>query len=411
VLEPERKAEAEVATAPSHTGAAEVVRWMLYEGRFNPRMREFGDEMCRRIVAAGIPLYRGFCAVETLHPQLYGAAYVWQRDKPGAMRLVAGRGLREKPVFENSPLNEIRKTARPLRRRLERPDCPIDFPALAEIKQEGCTDYLAIPMICSNGLINAITWSTDRPGGFSDEEVAGLTDIAATLSVIVELQSAHRIARSLLNTYVGRRTGERVLAGSIARGSIETISAVIWFCDLRGFTTLADTMARDRLLALLNDYFETMANAVAAEGGEVLKFIGDAMLAIFECGTSADAAEQCAAAVRAARKVHGEIAERNRQRGEAGEPQINFGLALHLGEVSYGNIGAPNRLDFTVIGPAVNHAARLEKLASELGRHLVTSASFKAAAKEPLESLGFHKLRGVREPQEIFAPPVQSAAE
>jgi len=405
VPKPGSKRKEKFATPPGHPGAAEVVRWMLYEGRFNPRMREFGDEMCRRIVTAGIPLYRGFCAVETLHPQLYGAAYVWQRDQQGAMRRSAGRGLREKPVFANSPINEIRKTSRPLRRRLEQPDCPIDFPALAEIKQEGCTDYVAMPMICSNRMINAITWATDRPGGFSDAEVAGLTDIAAALSVIVELQSAHRIARSLLNTYVGRRTGDRVLAGSIARGSVEAISAVIWFCDLRGFTTLADTIERDRLLALLNDYFEIMANTVASEGGEVLKFIGDAMLAIFECGSGADTAAQCAAALRAAHKVHGEIAERNRQRHAAGEPRINFGLALHLGEVSYGNIGAPDRLDFTVIGPAVNHATRLEKLASELGRPMVTSASFRAAAKAPLESLGFHKLRGVSDPQEVFAPP------
>jgi len=224
--------------------------------------------------------------------------------------------------------------------------------------------------------------------------------------VVVELQAAHRIARSLLNTYVGRRTGERVLAGSIQRGSSETIRAVVWYCDLRGFTTLADSMVRDRLLALLNDYFEIMANAVASEGGEVLKFIGDGMLAIFECGADADTAEVCAAVLRAARRAHVDVEERNRTRVAADEPPIDFGLALHLGEVSYGNIGAPDRLDFTVIGPAVNHATRLEKLASELGRDLVASATFQAAAKDPLESLGFHHLRGVSEPQEIFAPPI-----
>lgn len=390
--------------AHSHPGAASVVKWMLYEGRLIPRMREFGDEMCRRIVAAGIPLYRGFCLVETLHPQLYGAAYIWRRDHQGAERKRGARGLPERPVFVNSPINEVRRTSKSLRRHLEDPNCPIDFPALDEVKREGCTDYIAMPMICSNGMINAITWATDRRGGFAEDEIAGLTDIAAALSVIVELQSAHRIARSLLNTYVGRRTGEKVLAGSIARGSSETIRAVIWFCDLRGFTALADTIVRDRLLALLNDYFEIMTNAVASEGGEVLKFIGDAMLAIFECGADADTAGTCAAVLRAARKAHDEIQERNRERRLAGEPQINFGLALHLGEVSYGNIGAPERLDFTVIGPAVNHATRLEKLASQLGRRLVTSASFRAAAVAPLESLGFHRLRGVSEPQEVFAP-------
>ncbi len=390
--------------ADDHPGAASVVRWILYEGRLNPRMREFGDEMCRRIVAAGIPLSRGFCGVETLHPQLYGAAYVWNRDQ-GAMRRSAQRGLTEKPVFTNSPIGEVRRTAQPLRRRLEAPDCPLDFPALVEIKQEGGTDYLALPMVCTNGMVNVITWATDRPGGFSDAEIAGLTDIAAALSW---WSSCRRRIASAAACSIPTSAGApaSVLAGSIARGSVETIRAVIWFCDLRGFTALADTMARDRLLALLNDYFESMANAVAGEGGEVLKFIGDAMLAIFECGAGREPAARCAAALRAARKVRGEIAERNRERREAGEPEINFGLALHLGEVSYGNIGAPDRLDFTVIGPAVNHATRLEKLASELGRHLVTSASFAAAAGEPLESLGFHPLRGVSEPQELFAPPL-----
>jgi adenylate cyclase len=212
-----------------------------------------------------------------------------------------------------------------------------------------------------------------------------------------------------MDTYVGHRTGERVLSGAITRGSGEAIRAVIWFCDLRGFTTLADTLPLEKVIGLLNDYFETMVEVVTAEGGEALKFMGDGMLAIFELGANEDPAPRCGAALRAARAASEKVAKRNVERRDAGEPEIHFGLALHMGEVSYGNIGAPNRLDFTVIGPAVNQAARLEKLGHELGRPVVTSASFAEASPEKLETLGLHNLRGVAEPQQVFAPIVSSA--
>lgn len=286
----------------------------------------------------------------------------------------------------------------------------MDYPVLPEFIADGGTDYAAMPMICSSGEINCITWLTDRAHGFTELEIAGLESVAEALTIIVELQSTRRIARYLLDTYVGHRTGERVLSGAITRGSGEAIRAVIWFCDLRGFTALADTLPRGKVISLLNDYFETMVEVVTAEGGEALKFMGDGMLAIFELSATEDPAPRCGAALSAARAAAEKIATRNRERREAGEPEIHFGLALHMGEVSYGNIGAPTRLDFTVIGPAVNQAARLEKLGHELGRPVVTSASFAEAAPEELESLGPHSSRGVAEPQQVFAPIVRSAA-
>ncbi len=391
--------------------AADVVRWMLKEGRHHTRMREFGDEMCRRIVAAGIPLWRGFCAVGTLHPQVAATAYVWRRDELGARRETASHARVQTPELAQSPVREVRRTGRMLRRRLADPDCPEDYPVLPVLRQQGATDYVAMPMVCSDGAINAITWVTDRAGGFTDPELEGLGEVAEALAIIVELQSTRRVARSPLDTYVGHRTGERVLSGAITRGSGEVIRAVIWICDLRGFTRLTDSAPRQEVIALLNDYFETVAEAVAAEGGEVLKFIGDAMLAIFEIREDHGAAEPCRAALAAARATVAAMAVRNLERAERGAQQINFGLALHLGEVTYGNIGAKDRLDFTVIGPAVNHAARLEKLASELGKSVVTSASFAAAAAEPLTSLGLHQLREVSQPQEVFTLRDMTAAE
>jgi adenylate cyclase len=391
-----------------HDGAARVVEWMMRDGRHSTHMREFGDEMCRRIVAARIPLWRAFCSVGTLHPQVYGSAYVWRRDTPGAVRFTATHSFENDQEYASSPIAEVKRSRRMIRRRLQDPDCPIDYPILSQFKVEGGTDYAAMPMICSSGEVNSITWLTDRAGGFSDDEIAGLSAVAEALAIIVELQATRRIARHLMDTYVGHRTGERVLAGKITRGSGEAIRAVVWLCDLRGFTALTDSLPRERVIAMLNDYFEAMVEAVSAEGGEPLKFMGDGMLAIFELAANEDPADRCCAALKAARIATEKIAARNIQRHAACEPEIRFGLALHLGEVSYGNIGAPTRLDFTVIGPAVNHAARLEKVGAELGRPVVTSASFAAASKEALESIGRHALRGVSEPQEVFAPMVTS---
>jgi len=389
----------------THSGAASVVAWMLRDGRRNTHMREFGDEMCRRLVEAGIPLWRAFCGIRTLHPQIVASAYVWHRGGTGAERRLAEHGTEKTPDFIRSPIALVRRTGRNFRQRLDNPNVSLDYEVLETFRAEGGTDYVAMPMVFSNGDINCITWMTDRPGGFTEEEIAGLTDVAEMLTVIVEAQTHRRIVRSLMDTYVGHRTGERVLSGAIKRGDGETIHAVIWFCDLRGFTALSDTLPREQLLDLLNEYFEIMVGAVAEEGGEVLKFIGDGMLAIFELREGGDVAQRCAAALRAARAAQQAVAARNLDRVPAGLAEIRFGLALHLGEVTYGNIGAPSRLDFTVIGPAVNHATRIEKLAAKLDRRVVTSASFADAADAPLVSLGTHSLIGVIEPQEVFTLP------
>ena len=390
--------------APIQTDIAGIVSWMLSKGRFDTRMREFGTEMCERIVAAGIPISRAFCYVGTLHPQVGAAAYIWRRGEKDATRLIGARGIQASAEFTNSPFTAARDSRQTLRRRLIDPACPMDFEMLSKLKEEGGTDYLVVPMVCSDGEVNAISFVTDHLSGYSEADVAGLEQVAQVLSIIVELQSSRRIAKILMDTYLGPRTGARVLSGSIARGSGESIRAVIWLCDLRGFTALADSLPQHQLSAMLNEYFGIMVKAVTDQGGEVLKFVGDGMLAIFELRKGEDVGLCCASALRAARAASAAADAINATREAAGSPEIRFGIALHLGEVYYGNIGSPDRLDFTVIGPAVNHAARLERIASDQGRMVVTSASFAAAAREPLESLGRFNLRGVVEPQEVFAP-------
>jgi adenylate cyclase len=384
---------------------AAVVSWMLREGRFNTRMREFGHELCQRIVAAGIPIVRSFCYVGTLHPQVAASAYIWKRGEAQATRIPGEHGIETRADFAQSPLMAARRTRQLVRRRLE-DAASFECSVFAEFRGGGGTDYVALPMVCSNGEVNVISFMTDRPGGFSANDIAGLEEVARALGIIVELQSMRRIAKTLLDTYVGARTGARVLSGAIRRGTGETIRAVVWINDLRQFTVASETLERDELIALLNDYFEIVARAVLAEQGEVLKFIGDGMLAVFELQPNETPATRCAAALRAACTAVAGIARCNRMRRSEGRPEIRFGIALHLGEVYYGNIGAPERLDFTVIGPAVNHTSRIEKLGSELGRIVVASANFAASAPEPLERLGAYNLRGIAETQEIFAPPM-----
>ena len=268
---------------------APVIDWLLHEGRTAVRMREFGDEMCQRIVEAGIPIWRAFCAISTLHPLVAATAYLWHRDEGGTTRLTASYDMRASDAIRNSPPGQVKQTGKVIRQRLDVGDDELGWDILKEFRDAGGTDYLALPMRFSDGSINPLTFATDRPGGFSGADIAALTEIGGVLGLIVELQSARRTARLLLDTYVGTRTGQRVLSGAITRGSREDIEAVIWFTDLRGFTALTDGLARDELIKLLNDYFEITGAAVAAEGGEILKFVGDAMLAIFEVADHSEA--------------------------------------------------------------------------------------------------------------------------
>ncbi len=385
--------------------AAPVIQWMLNDGRVTVHnMSEFGDRLCLRIAEAGIPIVRAFCGVRTLHPLVAATAYIWHHGG-GVERVTATWKDTESPEFNENPLAQVSITGVPIRQRLDVPDDDLDFEIFKQFKQEGITDYFSLPLVFSDGSRNPMSFQTDDPAGFDDADIAALEEIVAMMAPIVETESAHRIARQVLRTYVGRRTGEHVLSGAIKRGSGETIDALIWYCDLRNFTGLTDSLPRDELLGLLNDYFEIMAGAVANAGGEVLKFIGDAMLAIWALNEDeGDEAASCAKALSAALAAQTQLKARNEERQAAGKPPIQYGLALHRGEVHYGNIGAPDRLDFTVIGPAVNHAARLEELGAELGEIIVASASVAAAAPDRLRPLGAHKLRGVAEAQEVFAP-------
>ena len=277
------------------------------------------------------------------------------------MRLLATRDMIDDPQYAGSPPLFVRKTGKTIRRRLMDPDCPMDFTILADFRERGGTDYIARPLHLSDGGRYSITWATDHPAGFSESDLKELDRIEQMLALIVELQSTRRIAGILLDTYIGPRTGKRVLAGEIARGSGERIEAVIWYCDLRGFTLLGDHLESDKLIDLLDDYFEIVGTAVADTGGEVLKFIGDAMLAIFELTPERNAAAATQAAIDAARQVASTMADKNEERSAANLPAIEYGLVAAL--VAVALIGALRSLGDSMLGIFSTTSGDLEEVA------------------------------------------------
>jgi len=288
-----------------------------------------------------------------------------------------------------------------VRQRLDLPDTEFAFPLLHELRRDGLTDYVALPITFSDGKIHGTTWSSDRPGGFESADLARIDDLLPVFGLLLEIHLSRRIAITLLDTYVGHHAGERILDGQILRGSGETVRAAIWFCDLRGFTALSERTGRDALIECLNQYFDRMAAAVEGQGGEILKFIGDAMLAVFPLDTD----RACRRALEAAIAAEAGMAELNRARVERGEEALEFGIGLHAGDVMYGNIGATDRLDFTVIGPAVNLASRLHSLSHDLGTKLLISDAFAGLCVGPFRSLGRHQLKGIAHPVEVFTLP------
>jgi adenylate cyclase len=376
-----------------------LVDWLIDGGRTVYQPQDLLAELCQRLVAAGLPLHRVALFVRTLHPNVMGRRFLW-KPETGVEVTEAPYDFLETDTFQKSPLPAVIRTGRPIRRRLADPDCPRDFVILGELAAGGVTDYLIDPLDFSDGQVHAAAWTTTRAGGFADADLAALAAIRAPLARMAEIYGLRRVAATLLDTYVGRSSGERILQGRIRRGDIERIGAVLLLSDLRGFTTQSNRLPGEQVIGLLNAYFDGLVPAIEAEGGEVLKFLGDGLLAIFP--VAAAPARACAAALAAVAAARTALAEANAARQTRAEPPLRYGLALHLGEVLYGNVGSATRLDFTTIGPAVNLTARLETLARDLGRELVLSAAFAAHCPGAVRSLGRFELRGFREPQEVF---------
>jgi adenylate cyclase len=290
----------------------------------------------------------------------------------------------------------VYETGRAIRRKLTDPDHVVDFPVLAELRAQGVTDYLASPLIFTDGAIHVVTCTTQQPGGFTDAQITGIEAVITPLARVAEIRALRRTASIVLDTYVGHDAGERILAGRIRRGDIEEIHAAIWLSDMRGFTVLADSVPPPALIDLLNRYFDCQVPVILDHGAEVLKFMGDGLLAIFTIDDNE--AEVCKRTLAAARQARANIAALSASAGLG----LRFGLALHIGNVLYGNIGSGNRLDFTCIGPAVNFAARIEKLTGQLGRAILASDEFSRHCPSEFTALGEFSLAGFSAPQLVF---------
>jgi len=395
-----------------------LYRWAVDQGlRGAPADRLF-EGFCRRLVEADVPLTRAFAGGRTLHPQWAGYTYLWWRDADTIEPAQPERGGTYERDIAESPFPFLIEQATAaaadgawphLRRRLTGPEARIDFPSLKPIAAAGLTDYFAQLVAFANGDPArgqgiGFSFATDRPEGFRDEDLLLIQAVLPAVSLAIMNDAGHIIASGLLAAYLGEDAGRRVHTGAVERGSVESIRAVLWYADIRGSTAIADRWPGTAVVELLDEVFEALAAPLRRRGGQILKFLGDGLLATFPL-EEATRTETCRGAIEAAAEAMAALDQLNSTRAAAGKPTAAVDLALHLGEVLYGNVGAIDRLDFTVIGPAVNEVSRIELLCEPLGRRVLVSAELAAAAGDPgrLEPLGPQSLRGVREPREIYA--------
>ena len=394
--------------APTHADALaarlgdDVAHWLTNGTRDERFIDNIFLQMCERLQRAGIPVKRATLHVMIQHPQWLGAKIMWADGLREAEITRADHEVRERSEYIGSPVSEIHDGATELRENLERdPALGRQHAVYEEMRAMGLTDYVAWPLYHTLGKRHVVTFATDRPGGFDDTHVAGLMRLLPVLALVSEIRIKNRLARTLLETYVGSHAGELILAGATRRGTGTTVRAAIMICDLRDFTRISDNWPRDDVIDLLNGYFDAMSEPITRHGGEILKFIGDGLLAIFPLSQP----NACANLLHAVTEARQAMMALNETNLEAGWAPLNYGIGVHVGDVMYGNIGSSSRLDFTVIGPAVNMASRLETLTKQVGKPVLLSHAFADLVKDEfeLERVGEYPVRGFNDPIELFA--------
>jgi len=390
--------------APPHLATTasdhDVMHWLTNETRDERFLDNIFAELCVRIQRSGIPLKRSTLHILIYHPQWLGARFLWADGMHDAEIARVAYDVRERSEFIGSPANELIDGATEVREDLERKGGR-KHAIYDEMRAKGLTDYVAWPLHHTLGKQHMVTFATDRPGGFDPDHIAGLLKLLPALALVSEIRVKNRLARTLLETYVGAHAGEMILAGATRRGSGTTVRAAIMICDLRDFTKISDNWPRDDVIDLLNGYFDAMAEPVVRHGGEILKFIGDGMLAIFPL----DQPQACANLLRAVAEARQAMVALNEKNGETGREPLRYGIGVHVGDVMYGNIGSRTRLDFTVIGPAVNMASRIEAFTKQVGKPVLLSRAFADFVKGDfdLERVGEYPVRGFNDPIELFA--------
>jgi len=389
---------------------AKLATWLAKAGLEGRTETALVEGFCSRALAGGLPLSRAMVLIDTLHPIHEGRAFRWERDKPEATLTEYGRTAEGEAAerWRTSPLYRLWTSGEPLLRLRLTAETEAEFPSMAELREAKFTDYVAIiNRFAEDGVIGEMDcvysyWTTDHAEGFSDEHVGALKRLTPFLGLAIKSASLARIAETLVETYLGRDAGRRVLRGRIERGVTDRIKTVLWFSDLRNYTRISDTSPPEEIIPLLNDYAEAIVSSIHQHSGDVLKLIGDGVLAIFP---AEERSRACAAALDAAGAARAAVAALNARRLEKGLPATEMYLGLHLGEVFYGNIGSKERLDFTVVGPAVNEVSRIAAMCRSVDQPILLSAAFAESCAEQARtfaSVGRFALRGVGKPQELF---------
>jgi adenylate cyclase len=389
---------------------AKLASWLAKVGLEGRAETVLVEGFCQRAVAAGVPLVRVIVFIDTLHPVHEGRAFRWEREKPEATLTEYGRSTEGEAAerWRTSPWYRMLEDGDSLLRRPIAADGELEFPMFADLRAAAITDFVAIlNRFAADAAIGEMdsfysSWMTDRAEGFTEDEIAALTRLTPFLGLAIKSVSLARIAETLVETYLGRDAGRRVLQGRIARGVADRIKAVLWFSDLRNYTRISDTSPPEQIIPLLNDYADAIVSAIHEHSGDVLKLIGDGVLAIFP---AEDRARACAAALDAANEARASVAALNARRVAEGLPATDMYLGLHLGVVFYGNIGSKERLDFTVVGPAVNEVSRIAAMCRTVDQPILISSAFAesvALERRRFASVGRYALRGVGKPQDLF---------
>ncbi len=392
-----------IASVTTHADG-DLLHWLTNHTRDERFIDNIFAEMCVRLQRAGIPLKRASLHILIHHPQWLGARIMWVDGMREAVIETVDYDVRERSEYIDSPANEIHNGATEVRENLERDASLGRKHALYdEMRAKGLTDYVAWPLYHTLGKRHLVTFATDQPGGFDDAHISDLFRLLPILALVSEIRMKNRLARTLLETYVGSHASELILAGATRRGSGTTVRAAIMICDLRDFTSISDNWPRDDVIDLLNSYFDAMSEPIVRHGGEILKFIGDGLLAIFPL----DKPSACANLLRAVTEARQAMVALNENNSGTGRAPLNYGIGVHVGDVMYGNIGSRARLDFTVIGPAVNMASRLEGLTKQLGKPVLLSRAFADFVQGDfdLECIGEYPVRGFADPIELFSYP------
>jgi adenylate cyclase len=387
----------------------ELSDWICHQGLLRADLDDLLEGFCQRLAKVGIPLLRGHYSAQTLHPRITGLGYIWRPSTGVASDTYLYR-TEPSENFLRSPIKHVLdNNLDELRVRLEG-DADLPFPLCYEFRAEGGTDYFMQRQgFGRRGVTDGRTgvifsWTSSARGGFTKDQVEILRFLAPRLAIAVQTRTSQDITINLLDAYVGRAAGSQILNGEIRRGALDVISSVILLADLQGFTAMAERADRDDLVEMLNQYFDCIVGPIVDRGGNVLKFLGDGLLATFPLdGKPADAL--CEHALDAASEVLDRVQNINPERRAAGKLVMEMDVALHLGDVYWGNVGSEERLDFTIIGPAVNEASRIEALCAQYEQKLLVSETFAKAATrsaDRLVSIGRFALRGVRTAQSIY---------